>query len=59
MFVFFVDGLDPEQREDIPSNNQADQSTPSRSSSTTPSSDFKRKSTKLRSLVRAEGLPET
>ena len=51
---FFVDGVDPEQREDIPSNNQVDQSTPSASSSTTPSSAFKHKSTKLRSLARVE-----
>ena len=38
---FFVDGVDPEQRDDIPSNNQTDQSTPSTSSSTTLSSAFK------------------
>ena len=57
---FFVDGVDPEQREDIPSNNQADQSTPSTSSSTTPSSAFKHKSTKLRSLARVEkSLPKS
>ena len=57
---FFVDGVDPEQREDIPLNNQADQSTPSTSSSTTPSSAFKHKSTKLRSLARVEkSLPKS
>ena len=57
---FFVDGVDPEQREDIPSNNQADQSTPSTSSSTTPSSAFKHKSTKLRLLARVEkSLPKS
>ena len=57
---FFVDGVDTEQREDIPSNNQADQSTPSTSSSTTPSPAFKHKSTKLRSLARVEkSLPKS
>ena len=54
MFVFFLDGVDSEQREDIPSNNRADQSTPSTSSSTTPSSAFKHKSTKRRLLARVE-----
>ena len=47
---FFVDGVDPEQREDIPLNNQADRSTPSTSSST----NFKYKSTRLRSSARVE-----
>ena len=56
---FFVDGVDPEQREDIPSNNQGDQSTPSTSSSTTLSSAFKHKSTKLRLLAKVEkSLPK-
>ena len=57
---FFVDGVDPKQGEDIPSNNQADQSTPFTSSSTTRSSAFKHKSTKLRSLARVEkSLPKS
>ena len=57
---FFVDGVDSEQREDIPSNNQVDQSTPSTSSSTNPSSTFKHKYTKLRSLARVEkSLPKS
>ena len=57
---FFVDGVDPEQREDIPSNNQADHSAPSISSSTTTSSAFKHKSTKLTSLARVEkSLPKS
>ena len=57
---FFVDGVDPEQREDIPSNDQADQSTPSTSSFTTPSSAFKHKNAKLRSLARVEkSLPKS
>ena len=57
---FFVDRVDPEQREDIPSNNQADQSTPSTSSSTTPSSAFKHKSTKIRPLAKVEkSLPKS
>ena len=51
---FFVNEVDPEQREDIPLNNQADQSTPFTSSSATPSSAFKHKSTKLKSLARVE-----
>ena len=60
MFVFFVDGVNPEQREDISSNKQADQSTPSTSSSTTPSSAFKHKSTKLRLLARVKkSLPKS
>ena len=57
---FFVDGVDPEQKEDIPSNNQAGQSTPSASTSNTPSSAFKHKSTKLRSLTKLEkSLPKS